>query len=243
MIPDVSFYTKMIEYRKQIDQQDQIILNALEKRFKIVQEVSEVKNKNRKSDIDLFFNMKREHSLVKDLINKNILPPKLVFSVWRNFISLANESEQSIEFFCDSHEAQIELCKNYPAFCGLAKEYDINSILNPQQPIVAILKLNKNSSWWYDIFIVNAPIQNNLYIFNLLPSFKNHNSSDDVFVALGYINQEALENDYKIYIVPTKSLKSDIILSQYEEMSLIITKNIISNGKLVGLVGEKVYDK
>jgi len=139
------------QYRSEIDNIDEKILQLLEERMQIVNKVRKIKHENGEK---FFIKSAREADMIKNLVIKanNILPSSTIVNIWRKLITSSNMVEQPISVALHNPNKTSEY--NY-----LVQEYyaDFVPITNHDSVNNVVLEIEKNTS---QIAIFALPLSN-----------------------------------------------------------------------------------
>lgn len=203
---------QLLEYRRQIDEIDEKIIDLLKSRMEIVGNVKKFKEKTADQ---LFIKSAREATIIKNLVEKigNSIPKSVIVTIWRKIITSANFLEQNIKIGLYNSQ-------NSPENFYLTQEYygDFIEIINfenleeifaqiaKNNIQLAVFALPKNShenqqnNWWIEL----ANQKNALKIFAKFPFIKyekNQNLDKNNLVVLGIKEAEESGDDKTILVV------------------------------------------
>ena len=223
---------QLLEYRKQIDEIDQKIIDLLKARMEVVAEVGKFKEKAK----DRFFiKSSREADMIKNLTNKigDYLPKSVIVTIWRKIITSANVLEQNLKI-------GIYNPQNLSKYYYLTREYygDFMPIINFDNCAEIFSEITKNnlqlavfalpnndgsSQWWIDLANQNSELK----IFAKFPFLKyekNQNQDEDL-VVLGIKEAEKSQSDRTLLVINSPGNSLEKILEEFGFSAKILAKN------------------
>lgn len=212
------------QFRKQIDDIDDKIVDLLIQRTKIVEEVGKYKSQNSLSKS--FIRSGREAKMLRNLTEKlkNTFPPQAVATIWRMIIStsLATEQKMNIQAYATKNN---DICywqarEYYGSFIDIDTTDDLNEIINNVANgfySIGVLPLDdeNNNPWW----IRPNDEQNDIYVFARIPFVESLDSNNKPVLAIANVVPEKTNDDISLI-----AIKSD---KKFEEIS-----NVFNNFSL-----------
>ena len=234
-------YNKLLQYRRQIDEIDQKIIDLLKARMEVVAQVGKYKEKTKDR---LFIKSNREADMIKNLANKigDHLPKSAIVTIWRKIITSANILEQNLKI-------GIYNPQNLEKYYYLTREYygDFVPIINfdngAEEILAEISKNNiqlavfalpnnlvKNSenNWWIDLANQNSELK----IFAKFPFVKyekDQNQEQNDLVVLAIKEEEQSISDKTLFVTKLAE-DSDVnslekTLEEFDFSAKILAKN------------------
>ncbi|MBT4989900.1 MAG: chorismate mutase [Rickettsiales bacterium] len=196
------------EYRKEINNIDNQIMELLSKRQKVVNNVSDLKSDSLKNS---FIMPQREKSMIQLLQKQNPnIDPHLIQYLWRGIISYSLYSEKPFKIHLSKQCKSAELLAYFPSPIPKNFHPDITSIVNNiKNTTNDLIVLN------YNEVIDNYKVitKNNFFCFKRF--------STDKSLVFGVIKPEFLANEVNLYIEGINNGK-DASNSLYKKDDLII---------------------
>jgi chorismate mutase len=229
-------HNQLLEFRKQIDEIDQKIIDLLKARMEVVAQVGKCKEKAK----DRFFiKSNREADMIKNLTNKigNSLPKSAIVTIWRKIISSANILEQNLKI-------GIYNPQNSEKYYYLTREYygDFIPIINFDNSAQILAEISKNNiqlavfalpnnsdensknQWWIDLANQNSELK----IFAKFPFIKyekNQDQNQDNLVVLALKEAEESQSDRTLFVINSDSNSVEKTLEESGFSAKILAKS------------------
>lgn len=211
-------------FRKEIDQIDEQIIDLLEVRMSIIHQVAKLKKENKEK---FFIKQAREADMIKNLIAKDNLhfPKSAIINIWRKMITAANMHEQPLTVALHNPHNIID-------YFYLIREYYNNEVpiikCDSAQNVVS--EMEKGAA--------------NIGIF-ALPSTDNDSCDDNWWVNIAH-NKEGLRVFAQIPLVqnlsqPRLVAVANVLAEKSQEDNSLLCielKSDVSKGKLLELLKE-----
>lgn len=195
---------QLLQLRSQIDEIDNQIINLLNKRIDVIEEVSSYKKNIGEK---FFIKSAREADMIKALVSKanSRIPKSTIVNIWRKIITSANCLEQNLKIAIHNPNKIIDygylVREYYGDFVPLIFHDSVNNIvleIENDQAQIGIFVLpnnneNKTENWWINL--------------------ANNQSGIKVFAKIPFIGESAYNLVAVAKKTPEKSLDDETLLS------------------------------
>ncbi len=187
-----TFNDKLSKLRVDIDKIDNQILDLLQERFQIVENVKDLKESN---NDQFYIKSAREADMIKSLIKKSAgkLPTSLIVDIWRKIIAFANCSEQPMNIALHNpgkiadfrhilrqyYNDAIKVT-NHDTVSGVVMDLESNK----SQIAIFALPKSKNDHIFHDWWINLANNTSGIKVFAKIPMIEDSASYDLVALAI-----------------------------------------------------------
>ena len=222
-IKDNNFEVSLNKFRDEIDKTDCQILELLQKRMLIINQVGELKSLHQQK---FFIRSNREADMIKNLIvkmqdnHKKLslpeLPIEAIIDIWRKIISSANIAEQEVKIAIYNpskiNDYNLLINQYYQhsfTSANFVKSAKVLKMLDAKEYQIAIFNLlekSKDNVWWLEITKYS-----HLKIFTKIPFYQFSNQQKIELIAVADKECEASQADYSYLVIKNSELDQKMI--------------------------------
>ena len=222
-IKDNNFEVSLNKFRDEIDKTDCQILELLQRRMLMINQVGELKSLHQQK---FFIRSNREADMIKNLIVKMQdnrkklslpeLPIEAIIDIWRKIISSANIAEQEVKIAIYNpskiNDYNLLINQYYQhsfTSANFVKSAKVLKMLDAKEYQIAIFNLLEKSEdnvWWLEITKYSY-----LKIFTKIPFYQFSNQQKIELIAVADKECEASQADYSYLVIKNSELDQKMI--------------------------------
>ncbi len=230
-----------LDFRKEIDNIDDQLIDLLDKRIEVVKKVRKFKSANIPKSHS-YIKTSREIEMMRDLPMRFSNYPKAAISlIWRIFINSSLRTEHDMNLvlpnrnICNAYWYAREYYSNFTPIDELESEQDVIEETFKRDHSIGVLPFaTENCKWWLDKRFQSKDFN----VFGILPFIQSINNVENpAYIMFAHIKSENNLEGIKYLYVTTSDIESVDVITEFEGIKLVISKNKLEEGQYINSLG------